>query len=306
MKSFHSNRKFSLDKKRFLVFSSIKKCTYAESEKYLSLKKIFLEDLLIDDELESFNITLLIFLSLINFCKIRLIYALETYNISFRAAISEAFSKESMVLKIKCLLNRGLKSILYKTLIFINGSTVIHCSKLRKKTCGTEKDFILPNLPLKYPILSNGEKMIEASKKDYIYISGAINCKDSLALMIDYCQKNNLNLVYSGHEKITHPNVIETGFIEQTNVINLIKNSYACCCFYKNNSLNQKYSASSKLLEYAYYGKTIISNKNEGVEELKNEFDISIIYVDDIQVEILPRKKTKITDFTSFCLKGLK
>ena len=80
-----------------------------------------------------------------------------------------------------------------------------------------------------------------------------------------------------------------------------INNAYACCCFYVNHTLNQKYSASIKLYEYMFFDKLIIISDNFGVNyELKKNNYIKYIKISDLNEKRLKAtKKIKNTSSMS-------
>ena len=114
-------------------------------------------------------------------------------------------------------------------------------------------------------------------------------------------------ILYSGDSSSFDDEVIlKTGRIEPDKVYFFMKNALACACFYMNNSVNQRLSASSKLLEYAYFGKKIIVNENPGVDEIANKLSIDLIKLDNMSIKDLFTNKNRIIripDYVTYLLR---
>ena len=303
MKAFYQKNKFVQDRKRFEIFSAIKKSTECHEESYISLKSLLYENLIIDDELAIKNILKIICLSLFNLTKVKYLYSLETYNLSFKAALSEALSKKDKLIFLKSFTRRMLRAFLFNFLLLLNNSVVIHCSHGRKEFMNYKKQRVIPNLPIKYSKITQQKPI----KKNYVYLSGAINCHESMKQLITFCRTNDLLILYSGDSSSFDDEVIlKTGRIEPDKVYFFIKNALACACFYMNNSVNQRFSASSKLLEYAYFGKKIIVNENPGVNEIANRLSIDLIKLDNMSIKELLTNKNRIIripDYVTYLLR---
>lgn len=184
------------------------------------------------------------------------------------------------------LLVKYSRIILIKYLLKNKNISLLVSSKSRmdllKKKFPNTKIYFIRNCILKNNLIKNDKSRIKINsliKKEFILLSGNINNFEDFQLLTKFCKKNNLILVHCGFvdkdikDKLENFNEIIKflGYIDYSIIIKILIKAKAVAVFYKKNTINQEYSASSKLLEAIYLSKKIILSRNPGaLNELNN------------------------------------
>ena len=128
--------------------------------------------------------------------------------------------------------------------------------------------------------------------KDYIIIAGNINNFEDFIVLTKFCEKNNLKLLHCGKKDC---NIIKKtvrykktlqflGFIESSTVLEMQKRAIAVAVLYKENTINNRLSASSKLLEAIFFSNKIIVSRNNGaLNELQNFSYSNFFSIDELK-----------------------
>lgn len=236
-----------------------------------------------------------------------LVYTFELYTITLSSLLSDF-----RTLKIRFILNFFFSSLIRLAILNIiiqfYSSRIIVCSDLRKS-------FIKKKFKNKKVLVLNN-RLIEESNKDipqkiniknFFLIVGNINNEIDFEKLCKFCYVNNFNIIITA--EILNQNILnkyskiikKKNYMEKKELFSYISNAYACCCFYVNHTLNQKYSASIKLYEYMFFDKLIIISDNFGVKhELKKNNYIKYIKISDLNAKKLKKiKKLKNTSLMS-------
>jgi hypothetical protein len=197
-------------------------------------------------------------------------FSLETYSISYRAYVSEIFFlKKSNPISLKTFVINPkpfLEIFLRKIIISKPQTKLILSNELRKKYVKRDYAMILRNLPttnwIECECNSNSIKI----SKPYILLPGRINNFKALKKINSWAISNNYKIVLCGIHKFNIKNIICLGQKTREEIKFLIKNSCAGIVIYSNSTVNQRFSASSKLYEFLVYNIPVIHNENLGLE----------------------------------------
>lgn len=278
---------------------------------HISLKNFRLSNniklILISDYSSIRDLIIIFFFILYKKPKDVLVYTFELYTITLSSLLSDF-----RILKIRFILKFFFKSLMRLAVLNIivqfYSSRIIVCSDLRKffikKKFKNKKVLVLNNRLIVEPNKNISQKI---NIKNFFLIVGNINNEIDFEKLCEFCYIYNFNIVITA--EIVNQSILikyakiikKKKYMRKKELFSYIKNAYACCCFYVNHTLNQKYSASIKLYEYMFFDKLIIISDNFGVKyELKKNNYIKYIKISDLNVKRLKtRKKIKNTSSMS-------
>ncbi len=282
------------------------------------------ESVLVADDVDiSCLLYLYIEISLYRNRKIHLnILFLELYTISFRALINEMFwyltidnlSITNFIIQLYYTPKRFLRLILFRLLLRSRTSTIYLPSALRIKFVSSllskshqfirVRNLLFDNLDL----LNN--KKLEFKPYSYLFIAGNVYYINDFEKVCNFALKNSIKIVVASGKKLNNKlvakfkdTIIQTGPLKHHKIIELTKNCIAGIAVFSYNNINQNMAASSKIYEYAAYGKPIITSRVPGVEMEVQEFSINnVFYIDQltkINLENIPLIKNEFD--SSFC-----
>lgn len=128
-----------------------------------------------------------------------------------------------------------------------------------------------------FPMSTN--RKIDLRSENYMLLAGRINNLVDFEKVIKFSVINQVDIyvIGSGAEELHNsslilpPNIKLFGSIPNEEVLGYAERCLAGIVLYENTSVNQNFSASTKLFEFLYYGKPIICSMNLGlIEELKS------------------------------------
>jgi hypothetical protein len=234
--------------------------------------------------------------------KIKLnILFLELYTISFRSLINEItwyFSNDSFSLKQAFIQlyytpKRFLRLIFFRLLLNSNISKIFLPSSLRihyvRNLLKRPHEFKrVRNLLFNNSIGLNLE--LKFAPYSYLFIAGNIYFLSDFQEVCQFALESKIKVVVTSRQKLDSKIrnkfsqiIIETGQLSHPEIIELTKNCLAGIAVFSKNNINQNLAASSKLYEYAAYGKPIIVSRVPGVENEVDEFLIkNVFYIDQL------------------------
>jgi hypothetical protein len=139
-----------------------------------------------------------------------------------------------------------------------------------------------------FPMTTN--RKIDLKSENFMLLAGRINNLVDFEKVIKFSVINHVDIyvIGSGAEELKNsslilpPNLKLLGPISNEEVLGYTERCLAGIVLYENTSVNQNFSASTKLFEFLYYGKPIICSMNFGlIEELKSG-NASFCSVDDL------------------------
>lgn len=273
---------------------------------YKLLNKISLRDLIkirplkfyTDDHISFFELIKLAFALKTKIIKSVVIRCSELYTIDYNAYNTEVekylselkLSNGNVTLKkiwakriyvkiwfFKIVLNSNnsillLPSILRKNYFLSNFSKSIPIIVIRNLPMKNELNFIKVNLKIIFD--QNLGKIIESG--NYFLLAGNINSYEDLNVVAQYSKKFNIPIIIASSDSRNSLKIQELfpttiyyiGIVEHNIILNLVYNCKYGIILYNNSTINQKFSASSKLFEFLYFNKSVVVSNNIGV---KNE-----------------------------------
>jgi hypothetical protein len=249
----------------------------------------------IDDHISIAEVVKLLICFKLNLIKRFVIRCSELYTIDYHAYDTEVnkhltdFNKINILKKIWAK-RVYLKIYLFKKIINNKNTILILPSLLRKKYYienikTHNKIIVLRNLPM---IDELNFKQVDFFKifdstiaeiinsENYFLLAGNINSLKDLNILGNYSKKMNIPIIIASNDivnvkklqKIFPENIVYIGVVEHNLILNLVYKCNSGIILYNNDTINQKYSASSKLFEFLYFSKPVIVSDNDGV---KNE-----------------------------------
>lgn len=298
----NNNNKLSYqDNLRIKYFSDFFNITQSRTLPNLLNKKE--QTLVISDGIKTIDLLLLVLFAR---KKINLIlWSLEMYNIEENSLHSElnqifnVYKKSKGFISFKKLVTIAYiffkkypRIFLIKYLNKNKIKSLIVSSNLRKKFIKEKfpklKIFVLRNSIVKSYIKSDPQKTLMLYS-DFIIIAGNINNFDDFLVLTKFCEKNELKLLHFGKKDdnitkkiVKYKNTVNfLGFIESSAIIEIQKKALAVAVLYIKDTINQKYSASSKLLEAIFFSNKIIVSRNTGALNELKEFSYSNYFLID-------------------------
>jgi len=253
--------------------------------------------LYIEDDISFFDSIRILVLVKTGFIRRLVLRSLELYRIDFKALMSEFHYfvpyKEGLIgsmyswLRLIGVLRKVAKVYVLRKICKHMNSVLILSSVMRKEYLNDQRlckeILVLRNLPLDedmctgiLPILNWSEDVLRIISSGKFYLmSGRINALDDFNAFANRCKLNGDNLLIAGvGEELG--NLLERQFcgvvkyigtVSHDVIVYLVKNSRGGLVLYNNVTINQKFSASSKLFEYLYFGKPVFVSDNVGVKE---------------------------------------
>ena len=314
----NNNNKLSYqDNLRIKYFSDF--FNFRQSRTLINLLHKKEQTLVISDVIKTFDLLLLVLFAR---KKINLIlWSLEMYNIEENSLFSELnqifndYKKSKDFISLKKLvtiayifLNKYPRIFLIKYLNKNKVKSLIVSSNLRMKFIKEKfpqlKIFVLRNSIVKSYIKSETKKILIPTC-DYIIIAGNINNFDDFLVLTKFCEKNKLKLLHCGEKNhniikkiVKYKNTVNfLGFIESSKIIELQKEALAVAVLYIKDTINQKYSASSKLLEAIFFSNKIIVSRNIGaLNELKDFSYSNFFLIDELNKKSIKDLREKNSD----------
>jgi hypothetical protein len=128
------------------------------------------------------------------------------------------------------------------------------------------------------------------SQKKYLFLPGNVNNIKDFVKVCKFAELNNLDVVVSSHLKLPTQivmkfgsSIIETGPLTHEYIVSLSYDCFAGVVLYKNNTVNQKISASSKFLEFIYINKPVIVSRNKGVLHEADIYSAQVFIADELK-----------------------
>jgi hypothetical protein len=145
----------------------------------------------------------------------------------------------------------------------------------------------------------------------YLFIAGNIYYLNDFQKVCEFAAKENVKLIITSKKMLSQKlctnyksTIIQTGELSHNEILELTKNCIAGIAVFSKSNLNQKMAASSKIYEYAAFGKPIIVSRVPGVEIEVKEFSIkNVFYIDQLNTLKLiniPLTQSKFNDSFSF------
>jgi hypothetical protein len=288
---------------RYLLFMKTYDFKESKNIKFLYNKKTII---LITDNCDLFSQLKIIINSLFYKQSIIIYWNLEIYLISFKFYFEELLSIPQISKKILSTLKFIIfwmpKIFLNKVIISRSNSILILSSEERKKIIlhknkiHPDNVYVLRNKPVQinYESYLNDitlKKFSNFISTRYFFLPGSINNIEDFNIIVNYSIENDYNIILATSDnniidKIIHKNknVINIGIVPNYLIQYLISKCTAGICLYRNNTSNQKLSASSKLFEFLYFNKPLIVSRNTGVlSELKNIYYENFSLVDNLK-----------------------
>jgi hypothetical protein len=244
---------------------------------------------------------------------------LELYTISYKALINEVFSyllydNFSFIQFLKQIYftpSRLIRIILFRLILKSKSCTIFLPSSLRIKFISQilikehiykrVRNLLINNTASEY----NNDLYYQPYS--YLFIAGNIYYLNDFKIICQFAFKSNIKIVVSSKTKLSNHltkkfenTIIQTGPLSHSKIIELTKNCLAGIAVFTKDNINQNFAASSKLYEYAAYGKPIIVSRVAGVESEVQEFSIkNIIYIDQLNTYELDNIPLINNDFNS-------
>jgi hypothetical protein len=248
---------------------------------------------------------------------------LELYTISFSSLLNEILwnisidnlSIKEMLIQLYYTPKRFVRFLFFRSLLKKSICKIYLPSTLRiqyvKNILSSQHDYYrVRNL-----LFDNSNKCtginLNITCNPYLFIAGNIYYLNDFSKVCEFALRSNLKIVVTS--KRTLPiefcskfpdTIIQTGPLEHNHIISLTKKCLAGIAVFSIKNINQKLAASSKLYEYAAYGKSIIVSRVPGVELEVEEFSIkNVFYIDqlnDIKLENIPFVQTEFNQSFSF------
>jgi hypothetical protein len=259
------------------------------------------------DNCNLFNHLKILLNSLYSKNSIIIYWNLEIYLLSYKYYLEEILSIPSVTKKIKSSLKFFIfwvpKIFINKIILSRFNTILILSSEERKKIFlniyNQNSLYVLRNKPvsINFEPYLNLIKLKEISNlisKRFLFLPGSINNFEDFNIIINFSKKYNLDIILA----TTQINTLENILLKNKNIKNigsvpnyliqfLISKCIAGICLYRNNTTNQKLSASSKLFEFLYFNKLVIVSRNIGVlSELKIIQYVNYIITDKLQENI--------------------
>ncbi len=299
----NNNRLSYQDNLRIKYFSDFYNISQSRNL-FNSLKEKY-QTLIFSDGIKFFDLILLV-LFVRKKCNL-ILWSLEMYNIEKDSLYSELnqifndYKKSRGFLSLKKLVTityffiKKYPRIFLINYLFRNRiKSLIVSSDLRMKFIKEKfpnlKIFVLRNSIVKSYVKSD-KKIILNPYKDYIIIAGNINNLDDFIVLTKFCEKNNLKLLHCGKKDfniikktVRYKSTVQfLGFMESAAVLEMQKRAIAVAVLYKENTINQRLSASSKLLEAIFFSNKIIVSRNNGaLNELQNFSYSNFFSIDEL------------------------
>jgi hypothetical protein len=250
-----------------------------------------------------------------------IVWTLELYSLSYKSRVNEYLSRYNNKIRrnwVKALIREWIPKIyLFRSIISGNKNIVIASSRLRVEYLKNKFNkhisfFVIRNKPT-FALPDTGQKIsmndltpeikkLITSKK-FLFSPGSINNFEDFKKVCQFAYVRNLKIIVATKEdkQLTDihtqfPQLIyNLGNVSNGVVQSLVKICTAGVCLYRNNSENQKLSASSKLFEFLLFNKSVIVSNNDGViDELSEYPDNLAIFVDRLECTSIPETKLNI------------
>ncbi|MBU3632883.1 hypothetical protein [Polynucleobacter sp. AP-Feld-500C-C5] len=220
-----------------------------------------------------------------------MVIAFEMYHIDTKALRSERLIYRKMyknsffsILKFEIMglikvLNLSIKLKVLNLISIISNLIIVVHSEHRKRYL--EGRSIGKKSTLKFyrhfPMSTN--RNMDLRSENFLLLAGRINNLVDFEKVIKFSVANQVDIyvIGSGAEELHNsslilpPNVKLLGSMPNEEVLGYAERCLAGIVLYENTSVNQSFSASTKLFEFLYYGKPIICSMNPGlIEELKS------------------------------------
>lgn len=239
--------------------------------------------IIISDSIDYFSLLYFIF----NKNKYRIVFhPLELYTFSFRAYISELkYRFVNQKISLKFLISWVfllLKLILFNILLSTNDLIIIS-SDLRKKyllSLGYKNNIrVIRNKPIIDRKINFSNK-----REEKIVLVGNLNNRNDFLRTHNFAKSKNIYIYCYGISNFDKEwiinarleNVIIESKVSHNVIEEILLHSKYALCLYSNHSINQKYSASSKIFEILSFGAIPIISDNIGLidelEKLKAEY----------------------------------
>jgi hypothetical protein len=248
---------------------------------------------------------------------------LELYTISFNSLLNEIFwnlsidnfSVKELFIQLYYTPKRFIRFILFRLLLKKMSCNIYLPSTLRIEyvkniLSGQHVYYRVRNL-----LFDNSEPKIDVNLNfkpyTYLFIAGNIYYLNDFQKVCDFAFSHNLKIVVTSKKKLPdefysnfHDTIIQTGPLQHHQILSLTKNCLAGVAVFSKNNINQKMAASSKIYEYAAYGKPIIVSRVPGIVSEVNEFSLkNIFYIDQlnlINLKNIPFIQTEFNELFSF------
>jgi hypothetical protein len=303
----------------------LKKYQYKQVDEisFLKILSIRPTHFFLDDHLSFFELLKIIILFRLNFINKDVIRCSEMYTIDWNSYKTEIEKNLKLGLP-----KSSLKKIIYKIwhyriyfkhilfdfILLKNRITIFLPSKLRKEYFINYNIFesivVLRNLPMMQEMKLNEinwtnffeTEIIEVINSHNFYLlAGNINSINDLEVLLkSLINKKTKVLIATNNlselQKIQnlYQNIIyEVGILPHNIILNLVHRCKAGIILYNNFTINQIYSASSKLFEFMYFNKKIIVSENTGVlsELLEEQYPYSLITSNSEIVDVYYHKE---------------
>jgi hypothetical protein len=264
--------------------------------------------LILEEHLSKFNIVLIsdsakisqIFKALFSRCSIAC-HVLELYSISFAALKSEysfEFSRNKLR-PIRLLRNcigfiRSSLKLALLLLLARNGSLIIVSSEERKEYLRQLNDnfriVVIKNKPVyKFARVDLNKLLSEDGREDIILI-GSLNNRNDFEKIYKFAKERHCKINCYGLseddkcwiDKRFEGVIKVINGVSHSKIPELLMSSKYAICFYRSDTINQKYSASSKIYEILYFGCVPIVSSNFGLVYELSRMKASYINVDEI------------------------
>lgn len=229
---------------------------------------------------------------------------LELYTISFGSLINEiswylyfeSFSIKQIFVQIYYTPKRFVRLVLFRLILKFNSCRIFLPSTLRvnyvKNILGNKHRYVRVRNLLFNNIGSSGILNSTYSPYSYFFIAGNIYYLSDFVKVCDFARKNKFKVIVTSRQSINSKIVnsyldviIQTGPLNHIDIIELTRNCLAGIAVFCDKNINQNLAASSKLYEYAAFGKPIIVSRVPGVEMEVKEFCIkNVIYIDQLNL----------------------
>lgn len=261
------------------------------------LKYIFFSDeILISDNVNSLT-TLMSFFIAIFYNKKIIYWAKEVYSICPLDFKNEFMSKNKSLkikfhYKLKIIISLLMKQLSNKKRLELIVSSSLRTKYLKKKYPNAIF-YTIRNLPCKKDILINRRiDYLKNWENPYLFLAGRVNNISSIETLLSKIENSNLKIIIAGNKEpevsalaAKHKKkLVLLNYLDNNDVFNYISKSIGSIVIYNNNSINQRYSSSSKIFEYISIFCPLVVSNNVGVlSELKN-FSYEYMLIDDFSI----------------------